>query len=60
MKPERRREISLTMCELTAEEKKQGFHFCPDFDFDVVGPNDPEIEFCLCNKNALEDLSTKA
>jgi hypothetical protein len=33
---------------LTAEEISQGWHFCPEFDFLLVGPRQPEQDFCDC------------
>lgn len=24
-------------------------HFCPDFDYGLVTPDDPMMEFCLCD-----------
>lgn len=34
---------------LTSEEVKAGYHFCPDWDYLVVGPEDPEKEGCSCD-----------
>jgi hypothetical protein len=34
--------------ELTAEEKAQGWHFCPDWDFMLVNSNDKEGEGAAC------------
>lgn len=33
---------------LTQEEFLQGYHFCPDWDFLLVGPEDPEAQACTC------------
>ena len=30
-------------------EAEQGWHRCPDWDFMLIGPDDPEWESCLCN-----------
>lgn len=49
MKEDRRTRLETTDLELTEEERDQGYHFCPDWDFMLVGPNDPESTACLCN-----------
>lgn len=33
---------------LTLEEILQGYHFCPDWDFLLVGPEDVEAQCCNC------------
>ena len=33
---------------LTDEEISQGWHFCPDFDSLLIGPGEPEFDFCQC------------
>lgn len=35
---------------LTDEEKREGWHFCPDWDFTLVGP---EGEECTCEKGKI-------
>ena len=52
MTPERRRELECgpDPQKLTDEEIRQGYHFCPDWDFMVVGPEDSEISGCTCQK----------
>lgn len=39
---------SSSTLELTEEE---GWHFCPDWDYMLVGPDLPEIEGCTCRLN---------
>jgi len=34
---------------LTGEELQQGYHFCPDWDFILIGPNSPEKDGCCCS-----------
>jgi len=36
--------------ELTAEEIKEGYHFCYDWDGLLVGPDMKEMETCRCFK----------
>ena len=36
--------------ELTEEEIKQGWHFCPDWDLMLIHPNMPESDCCSCFK----------
>lgn len=33
---------------LTLEEILQGYHFCPAWDFLLVGPEDQEAQCCCC------------
>lgn len=33
---------------LTEQEIKAGWHFCPDWDFLLIGPGDPEMDCCGC------------
>ena len=33
---------------LTRQEIIDGYHFCPDWDYLLVGPNDPEVSRCTC------------
>lgn len=35
--------------ELTEEEILEGWHFCPDWDFMLVGPKMLEQEYCMCD-----------
>jgi hypothetical protein len=35
---------------MTEQEKDQGWHFCPDWDFMVIGPASPEVYVCCCEK----------
>ena len=41
---------------LTQEELAQGWHFCPDWDFMVVGPGMDAIESCTCQLPVSQDL----
>jgi hypothetical protein len=34
---------------LSSEEVSEGWHFCWDWDGLLVGPNTPEMEFCMCH-----------
>lgn len=34
---------------VTEEEFAQGWHFCPDWDWLLVGPGMPEEEGCCCS-----------
>lgn len=34
---------------------KQGWHFCADWDFMLVGPVDPEWECCTCEARKVID-----
>lgn len=55
MKQERRHFLNANETEkLTHEERSHGYHFCPDWDFMVVGPEDPEIEGCLCGRSSIQ------
>lgn len=33
---------------LTQAEIAEGWHFCSDWDFMLIGPGFPELESCLC------------
>lgn len=33
---------------LTPEEMAEGWHWCCEFDYLLVGPGMPEQEYCLC------------
>ena len=50
MTPERIYELEVEDGVLTSDEILLGYHFCPDFDFLVVGPEDPEHQICTCPK----------
>jgi len=45
---QRIQDLETTDTKLTEEEVKKGYHFCPDWDGMIVGPNDPEWAMCLC------------
>ena len=36
---------------LTEAEKGAGYHFCPDWDFLLIGPGFAELEGCCCQDN---------
>lgn len=46
-------ELQLEMAAtLTPEELAQGWHFCPDWDYDPVGPDTPAmLEGCHCERS---------
>ncbi len=33
---------------LTADERREGWHYCLDWDLLLVGPDMPEKEVCMC------------
>ena len=41
--------------ELTEEELEAGWHFCPDFDYLLVGPGMAALECCSCRKENSND-----
>lgn len=50
MSPERYRELDTAVTPtLTPEERAEGWHFCPDWDYLLVGPGTAEEECCLCS-----------
>ena len=52
MLPERYRELQFGQdSKLTKEEVEQGWHFCYDWDFLLVGPGTPEEAACVCELN---------
>ena len=55
MAPERYHILDTDMnAELTPEETKAGWHFCPDWDYLLIHNLDDEINGCCCNwKGAL-------
>lgn len=34
---------------LTEQEIIEGWHFCPDWDYLLIGPMTPEMEACTCH-----------
>lgn len=40
---------------LTDEQIDSGWHFCPEFDFMLVGPDMPEWDLCNCFDKVVED-----
>lgn len=55
MSTKRREDIECHGSELTPVERAAGFHQCPDWDFLVVGPNDPEAQGCLCGNTPSQE-----
>ena len=41
---------------LTAEEWKQGYHYCLDWDGLFIGPDDIEFECCTCHPLKRKDI----
>lgn len=56
MTPKRLFELETAQSNLSKEELDLGFHFCPDWDYMVVGPNDPESHACGCNIGSRKDM----
>lgn len=48
MTPERLRLLDTSNEPFNDNEIAQGFHRCPEWDFLVIGPDDPEWEYCSC------------
>ena len=49
MTPDRMRQLNSPESDsLTADEMRQGWHFCPDWDFMLVNVNDTEGEGACC------------
>jgi len=49
MTPERERQLTTDMTtNLTNEEHAEGWHFCPEWDFDLIHKSHPEFEACIC------------
>lgn len=48
MTPERRIKLELTCAKLSQDEIKEGWHFCPAWDFMLVGPGCAELDGCVC------------
>jgi hypothetical protein len=44
---------------LTEKELSEGWHWCCEFDFLLVGPGMTEIEFCLCEDEAIKKAKQK-
>lgn len=51
MTRERLIELEFKNAKLTEQEIQNGWHFCPDWDYMVIGPESPEIKCCLCGTN---------
>lgn len=49
MTQERMKELEVTGGALTSEETEAGWHYCPDWDYMLIGPDDAECESCLCD-----------
>jgi len=39
---------------LTIEEIRQGWHFCPSFDYLLIHPSSEEFKVCECDKTKLK------
>jgi hypothetical protein len=50
MTPERRRHLENSWDNVTDEEFQQGYHFCKEWDFMLVGPEDAEAQCCICTR----------
>ena len=51
MTPERYQHLTTAAGDqLTEAEKGAGYHFCPDWDFLLIGPGFTELEGCRCPK----------
>ena len=48
MKNTRYIEVMKNGAKLTAAEVKEGWHFCPDWDFLLIHPDTQEAECCNC------------
>lgn len=55
MSASRRQDIECQGSELTPVERAAGFHQCPDWDFMVVGPNEPEAAGCTCGNTSAQE-----
>ncbi len=50
MTAQRHRELESTQTDdLTPEEAKAGWHFCPDWDYMLIHKFDPEMVGCCCS-----------
>lgn len=45
----RRHEVEFGREAMTGAELAAGYHFCPDWDYMVVGPTDLEMDACTCS-----------
>lgn len=54
MNNRRMRDLELGVSKLTEQEVKEGWHFCPDWDGMLLGPDWPERESCYCNFDIAE------
>ena len=50
MEDDRWIEVALYGEELTLQEMRQGYHFCPDWGFELIGPDMVEWDSCNCPK----------
>jgi len=51
MKPERYKELELGNLALTEQEMADGWHWCYDWDYMLVGPEMPEMKVCTCGED---------
>jgi len=42
-------DIEYYTLDLTPEEVKAGWHFCPEWDYLVITPDSPEFDACICS-----------
>jgi hypothetical protein len=56
MSEERWRVLEAGSDVLTVEERNKGYHFCPDWDYMLIGPDDlVGMTACLCNHKIDEE-----
>jgi len=47
--PQRYKELETDdLAFLTDVERAEGWHWCPDWDYMLIGPNSPEMDCCTC------------
>ena len=61
MTPERYRELNGPFSiDLTVAEMRQGYHFCPDWDFMLIRLSEPGGEPCYCQAWTEEQIAEVA
>lgn len=45
---------------LSKDEIEQGWHFCPDWDYLLIGPKMPEMIGCLCDMPEVREQVEKS
>lgn len=53
-----RRMEALRTGRLTKEEVSEGWHFCPEWDYDLLHKDDPEAELCRCKRKEHDNPGT--